>query len=227
MNQAIVIIGGYNSAWPQYLNMARHLEDLSGLQAVGVPLMPWNWWSANKQQEETVRWARHRFGAERLILVGHSAGGLLARLYLQEKPVWGRVYAGHAHVSHLITLGSPHCQYKGAATNWFLPDVANRLAPGTPYAGHIRYTTVTSRYVHGRERGDRKERRAFQAYQFLAGEGAVWGDGAVPISAAHLNGAETLILEGIAHSRKYGRNWYGGSKSAIRSWWQLGSPNGS
>jgi len=214
--------------------MARHLEDLSGLQAVGVPLMPWNWWAANKQQEagellkkleETVNWARHRFGADRLILVGHSAGGLLARLYLQEKPVWGRVYAGHKHVCRLITLGSPHCQDKGTTTNWFLTDMANTLAPGTPYADHVRYTTVAGRYLQGREGGDKRERRAFEAYQFLTGEGAVWGDGIVPIAAARLDGAETLVLQGVAHSRRYGRDWYGGSKRAIRRWWQSGSPD--
>lgn len=193
--------------------------------------MPWNWWSAGNRKEagalllkleETVLWAQRKFDADRLILVGHSAGGLLARLYLQEKPVWGRVYAGHKCVTRLITLGSPHCQDRGATTHWFLTDIANKLAPGAPYADEIQYTAVTSRYLMGRERGDGRERRAFQAYQFLAGEGAVWGDGIVPVSAAGLDGADTLVLEGIAHSRKYGRNWYGGSKATIRAWWQFG-----
>lgn len=234
MKQAIVIIGGYNSAWPQYLNMARHLEDVSGLQAVGVPLLPWHWWAANKQQEagellqkleETTAWAQRKFGADRLALVGHSAGGLLARLYLQEEPVWGRVYAGHEHVSRLITLGSPHCQDKGTAIDWFLTDMANKLAPGTPYADQIHYTTVIGRYLQGRESGERREQRAFRAYQFLTGEGAVWGDGIVPVAAARLDGAETLVLEDVAHSRKYGRNWYGGSRAVIRSWWHSRSPD--
>lgn len=235
MNQAIVIVGGYNSAWPQYLNMARHLEDVSGLQAVGVPLLPWHWWNASKHQEagellhklaETVAWARRRFAAERLVLIGHSAGGLLARLYLSEEPVWGRIYAGHEHVSRLITLGSPHCQDQDTTTNWFLADIANRLAPGTPYANQIQYSAVVGRYLLGRKQGRRSERRAFQAYQFLTGEGAVWGDGIVPLSAARLDGTETLVLDGIAHSRKYGRSWYGGSKAAIRRWWSSRSLDG-
>lgn len=235
MKQAIVIIGGYNSSWPQYLSMARDLEDLAGLQAVGVPLLPTHWWAASRKQEageilqrleETVTWAKRKFGASHLVLVGHSAGGLIARLYLQEKPVWGRVYAGHQHVSRLITLGSPHCQDRGSSTNWFLSDLANTLAPGTPYANHIRYTAVVGRYLRGRETGDRRERRAFRAYQFLTGEGAVWGDGIVPISSAQLDGAETLVLEEVAHSRKYGSDWYGASKRVIRRWWQPASSNG-
>jgi pimeloyl-ACP methyl ester carboxylesterase len=231
MKQAIVVIGGYNSAWLQYLNMARHLEDLSGLQAVGVPLMPWHWWAATKKEEasellqkleETVAWARRKLAADRLVLVGHSAGGLIARLYLHEKPVWGRVYAGLEHVSRLITLGSPHCQDKGASTHWYLSDMANKLAPGTPHADHIQYTAVVGRYLLGREKGDRRERRAFHAYRYFTGEGAVWGDGIVPVAAARLDGTETRVLEGVAHSRKYSRNWYGGSKQVIRSWWKPG-----
>lgn len=231
MRQAIVIIGGYNSAWPLYLSMARHLEDVSGLQAVGVPLMPWDWRAASKRQEasallqkleETVLWAQRRFGADRLTLVGHSAGGLLARLFVQGKPVWGRVHSGHHRVARVVTLGSPHCQDKGTTTNWFLSDAANALAPGIPYADQIRYTAVVGRHIQGCERGQRSERRAFRAYQFLCGVGTAWGDGIVPVSAAGLDGAEALVLEGVVHSRKYGRNWYGGSKAVIRNWWQSG-----
>ena len=51
MKQAIVIVGGYNSLWPVYLEPARSLEDVSGLPAVGVPLMPWHWWSAMQREE--------------------------------------------------------------------------------------------------------------------------------------------------------------------------------
>lgn len=39
-------------------------------------------------------------GAQRLILVGHSMGGLVARAYLRQ--------AGPARVARLVTLGSPH-----------------------------------------------------------------------------------------------------------------------
>lgn len=229
MKQAVVIIGGYNSAWPFYLKMARALEALSGLQAIGVPLMPWHWWDATKTNqagellqklEQTVLWARRRLRADRFVFVGHSAGGLLARLYLQETPVCGRVYAGHEHVSHLITLGSPHCVDKGVQSGWYLTDLANELAPGMPYADHLQYTAVVGRYLLGREAGHRRERRAFEAYRFLAGQGDVWGDGIVPISAAGLDGADPLVLEGVAHSRKYGRNWYGSSKEIVRRWWR-------
>jgi len=230
MRQAIIIIGGYNSLWPYYLKMARDLEDLSGLRAVGVPLMIWDWQKAERRQDaadllrklsETVVWARRRLQAERFILVGHSAGGILARLYLCEQPVWGQVYAGVEHVTEIITLGSPHLSDRGTDSGWFLSDEANRLVPGTPYAGAVRYRIVAGQYLKGRENGTYRERRAFHLYRYFAGRGDIWGDGMVPLQSAGLDGTETLVLEGVAHSGKMGRNWYGGSKAVARRWWPL------
>ena len=34
-----------------------------------------------------------------------------------------------------------------------------------------------------------------------------------------LDGAETLVLDGVTHSRRYGRDWYGGSREIVRRWW--------
>lgn len=228
MKQSLIIIGGYNSLWPSYLRMARDLEDLTGLQAIGVPFMPWHWWVASRDNsasnmlqklQETVHWARRRFQAKQFILVGHSAGGVIARLYLHDGPVWGHTYAGADHVQTLITLGSPHCSDRGTNTGWFLTDEANRLVPGTPYAGRVRYCSVIGHYLQGSETGSYRERRAFGTYHFFAGQGDVWGDGLVPIQCAHLNGAETQLLEGVAHSRKLSRDWYAGSKAIVRRWW--------
>jgi pimeloyl-ACP methyl ester carboxylesterase len=228
MKQAIIIIGGYNSFWTGYLGLARDLEELTGLQAIGVPLMPWYWWTAERAQEatnilqkvrETVIWARRRFQAGEFVLVGHSAGGLIARLYLCEEPVWGESYAGREHVRTVITLGSPHCPERGAETGWFLADEANRLAPGTACSNGVRFRTVGGRYLQGREDGSWQERRAYRNYRFFAGQGRVWGDGTVPVESSRLEGVEALVLDGIAHSRRYGPGWYGGSKEIIRRWW--------
>lgn len=234
MMEAIIIIGGYNSLWPAYLKMARDLEDLSGLQAVGVPLMPWHWWVAGRSNDatillrkvqETVVWARRKFEASQFTLVGHSAGGVIARLYLHEGPVWGCVYGGADHVHTLITLGSPHCGDREDELGWMLADNANRLVPGTPYKGRVRYRAVMGEYLRGNEQGNRKERRAFLTYRFFTGQGDTWGDGIVPIQSARLDGAESLLLEGVAHSRKLSGNWYGGSKALISHWWSVGEPS--
>lgn len=228
MKQAIIVIGGFNSLWPAYLRMARDLEDLTGLRAVGVPLMPWHWWTAGRHEDatdvlrkvvETVSWARRRFQADRFVLVGHSAGGVIGRLYLCERPVWGEVYAGHEHATTLITLGSPHCGSKQTETGWFLTDEANRLVPATPYASQVRYRAVVGRHIRGCATGSYQEHRAFRTYRFFGGDGDIWGDGIVPVHCAELDGADNCILDGVAHSRKVAINWYGGSQDIIRRWW--------
>ena len=232
MKQAIILVGGYNSLWPIYLKMASDLERLSGLPASIVPLMPWHWWSARQTQEatnilrrlaETVARARRKFRADRFILVGHSAGGLIARLYLCDQPVWGRTYAGVEHVTTLVTLGSPHCSTRGTDTGWFLTNKANRLAPGAFYSDRIRYHAIAGQSVQGRRYGRLQERQAFRAYRFFAGQGDIWGDGVVPVRCAGLDGAEMLVLEGIGHSRRSGTSWYGGSPAIVRQWWPEGA----
>jgi pimeloyl-ACP methyl ester carboxylesterase len=228
MNKAIIVIGGYNSFWPSYLKMARDLEDLSGLQVISVPLAPWDWWRAERAKnaanilqklEETVVWARRKFQAGQFILVGHSAGGLIARLYLCDQPVWGTIYAGLEHVATVITLGSPHCSDRGSETGWFLADEANRLAPGAAYARRVSYQPVAGRAIQGHPEGEYRARRAFRSYQFFGGQGDIWGDGTIPVHCATLDGVEALVLDGITHSRKYGAQWYGGSRTIIRRWW--------
>jgi pimeloyl-ACP methyl ester carboxylesterase len=231
MKRAIIVIGGYSSLWPAYLGMARHLADLTGLQAITAPLMPWHWWTAQQAQEatgileklrETVVWARRKVRAGRFILVGHSAGGLIARLYLCEQPVWGQRYAGAGHVETVVTLGTPHCSDRGTDTGWFLADQANRLAPGTPHAPAIRYQAVAGRALQGQQNGSGRQRRAYRTYRFFAGQGDVWGDGTVPIHSARLDGAEAQLLDGVVHSLKHGRAWYGGSPAIVGRWWPGG-----
>ena len=233
MKQAIIIIGGYNALWTAYLGMARHLEDVSGLPAVGVPLAPWHWFKLNRTENgshmlhkvrETVDWARRRLRAERFVLVGHSAGGLLGRLYLHDGPVWGERYAGVEHVDMLITLGSPHCPDKGTRTGWHLTDEANRLVPGVPYADRVRYVTVIGRAVEAHPLGNHEQRRAFHGYQYFSPWNDAWGDGIIPLSSAQLDGAQTVVLDGVTHSRRYGRDWYGASREIVRRWWPKPPP---
>jgi hypothetical protein len=41
----------------------------------------------------------------------------------------------------------------------------------------------------------------------------------VPVESAFLAGAEQQVVDDVVHSRKYGRDWYGGSQEIIRQWW--------
>lgn len=57
------------------------------------------------------------------------------------------------------------------------------------------------------------------SYKSTSGDGSVWGDGIVPISAAHLAGARNLMLPDVFHSPSPGRLWYG-SKWVVEDWSQ-------
>lgn len=233
--QAIVIIPGYNSFWFNYLAMARRLEDVSGLPTTAVPLTPWHWWTATRAEEgselmrrlvDTIGWARRRLPADQFILVGHSAGGLLARLYVSGGEIWGRVYNGSDRISSLVTLGTPHCCDRAPSgtqqpgTGWFLTEAANRLDPPRLRANHIRYLAVAGRRVRARQDGGFRERRAYRMYHLIGGrEDDVWGDGVVPVRCARLDGAENVVLDDVGHSGEFGSHWYGGSEAIIRLWW--------
>jgi pimeloyl-ACP methyl ester carboxylesterase len=63
-----------------------------------------------------------RSGAERLHIVGHSLGGMIARYYVQRM-------GGAAGVDSLVTLGSPH---RGTLTAYLMPTpLARQLRPGS------------------------------------------------------------------------------------------------
>ncbi|WP_214406100.1 esterase/lipase family protein [Pseudonocardia lacus] len=63
-----------------------------------------------------------RTGADRLHLVGHSLGGVIARYYVQRM-------GGSAHVDTVVTLGSPHA---GTMAAHLLPTALGRqLRPGS------------------------------------------------------------------------------------------------
>ncbi|MBL7733298.1 MAG: hypothetical protein JNM88_19175 [Chitinophagaceae bacterium] len=46
-------------------------------------------------------------GKNKVILVGHSMGGLASREYIQNRSIWKEPYVDH-HVAKLLTLGTPH-----------------------------------------------------------------------------------------------------------------------
>lgn len=79
-------------------------------------------------------------GAERLILVGHSMGGLVARAYLQRY--------GEAQVAALLTLGTPHqgsrLAYLGCGEN------ARQMRPGSPWLQALARPTVSTWLIYSR-----------------------------------------------------------------------------
>ncbi|XP_073102036.1 uncharacterized protein [Elaeis guineensis] len=81
-----------------------------------------------------------------LSLIGHSAGGWLARVYMEE--------FGLSHVSLLLTLGSPHMPPpKGLPgvidqTRGLLDYVEKNCAPAV-YTPQLKYVCIAGRYIQG------------------------------------------------------------------------------
>lgn len=170
-------------------------------------------------------------------LVGHSAGGWLARAYLAD-PAFNTPEAiangePNPAVATLTSLGTPHippCRTKardmtGGALTWL-----HNTYPGAYWSeAGVRYVCVAGRAVVGDKDApkDTLARYAYSSYQQVTGEGhAVMGDAVVPCDSCLLQGAATLILDNVYHSmarfgtfdeRHEGVAWYG-SDSVIDSW---------
>ena len=168
----------------------------------------------------------------RVALIGHSAGGWIARAYLSERNYGGKVYNGKERVHSLVTLGSPHGNAPGPAfkgVEW-----ANResIPPG------VRALAVSGSGF----RGDSSGQLTQNAYSFCCNQGTDGtgydGDGVTPIfSALAMEGAEQLVLDGdVTHfpwsdvfggdifapdlarvHKEEGTPWYG-SDEALDQW---------
>ncbi|KAL0425519.1 UNVERIFIED_CONTAM: hypothetical protein Sradi_1086700 [Sesamum radiatum] len=197
-----------------------------------------------KRVEEAVNDAKELAQGSTLSLIGHSAGGWLARVYLQE--------FGISDVSLLLTLGTPHlAPPKGVSgvidqTRGLLDYVEKHCAKAV-YTPEFRYVCIAGRYIQGARLlgssdGDSstaiveidqpvgemtaistsepasttlQARFIGQGYKQVCGQADVWGDGVVPEMSAHLDGALNISLDGVYHSPV-------GSDDETRPWY--GSP---
>jgi pimeloyl-ACP methyl ester carboxylesterase len=154
----------------------------------------------------------------KVTVVGHSAGGVVARLYLSDQPFLGRTYGGHEHVDGLITLGSPHHNVRGGRMRRWVDE----QYPGACFAPQVQYVCVAGKSVQGKRHGAAVERLAYRFYGRLSGAGDAWDDGLVPIASAILPGSRPIILEGVGHYAVWRVPWYG-SPEVIAQWWAAAS----
>ena len=155
-------------------------------------------------------------GGSRVVLVGHSAGGVMGRLFLSPEPFRGVRFNGVEQIKHLITLGSPHRNVRGARIRRWV----DQQYPGAYFAPEVTYTTVAGRAIQGDLQGTLKSRVVHLLYRQLSGDVGEWGDGIVPLTSARLDGARNLVLDDVAHAPTGGRRWYGTS-AVVREWWGM------
>jgi len=229
--QPIVIVGGILSFPTIYSRMRRTLARLTD-RPVGIvevhgyhwlrSLRPAGWVSILKRLDQAVRQAVSQSAGGKIMLVAHSAGGLVARLYLSPEPFLGQTYGGLEYVDGLITLSSPHHYQRRSIHGGWLPGWLEERYPGAYFAPQVNYTSVAGRLIRGNCHGTPRERLAYGLYKELGGDGQVWGDGVVPVSSALLRGSRHLVLEGVSHYAGFGGPWFG-SAQVISRWWDSAS----
>ena len=217
----IVVVGGVTS-WPRnYQEFAGILRELSGSEVYVVPLTPLDWITGYFRGfgqlvfeiATTVDQALLQSKSDKVVLVGHSAGGIASRIYIGgDPPYGGRRYSGHRRVSQLITLGSPH----EVGDNKRLAPIrrVNDLFPGALHTeSRLEYLCVAGNAEDGSE-----SRKVRKRYERFVEDGRVAGDGAVPVGAALLSGAEYMVLDGVHHNKHLG-HWYGSDRETVERWW--------
>lgn len=162
-----------------------------------------------------------------LLIVGHSSGGVAARVLTATEPYEGRRFAGARRVGAIVSLGSPHInamesvgnRWKGSGTATF----ANQHVPGAFWAPRIGYLAVASRWQAARSEGERDgrelaARRFYERTLPPPHAPVIEGDGLIPVEAALLPGAHHIVLDDAAHAPGAGHLWYG-SEDVIDEWW--------
>jgi pimeloyl-ACP methyl ester carboxylesterase len=233
--QPIVILGGFMSFSGFYASMRNALQVLTGqpTTVVDVQSLDWlpsltlaGWRYLLDKLDARVQEATLSSPTGKSTLVGHSAGGVLARLYLSPCSFLGRTYSGLQLVDQLITLGSPHYNRQRWLHGGMLSRWVERRLPGARFSPAVQYISVAGQLTHGRCHGSFAERQAYRFYQAITREGNAWGDGLIPIQSALLQGARHIVLEGVGHSPGFGGPWYG-SEQVVPRWWaaSIDSPN--
>jgi hypothetical protein len=157
------------------------------------------------------------------MVVGHSMGGIIARLAMAPVPLDGRRAGVSDDVGCLVTLGTP---------NRFTPELPwrhagqraaehlQRVSPGAFFAPTTGYLTVGSTRVRPARRPPAGSAAAVLNRVLAAFVGAtpgVAGDGLVGSDRCRLDGARHLEFADVLHGLLYGP-WYGDA-DVIERWW--------
>jgi pimeloyl-ACP methyl ester carboxylesterase len=231
---AVIVIPGYGAPASDYVGLQETLQAALGAGAVVrvVPVTVGTWartlggrpvTPVLELVEKAVGEVVAEVGEERgVCLVGHSAGGWIGRIYLSRTAEYcGRVWGGALWVRKLVCLGTPQRSNEAVTrTNMMF---VNEQCAGCAEED-VEYVCVAGTGLIFEGEGGGKWRfwekgwLARLSYGITDGDGgALVGDGIVPTSAAYLEGAQNVELEGIWHSPASPGPWYGDER-AVAYW---------
>lgn len=172
------------------------------IRTVDIPA--WAWWGTLRENfapalrliSRAAQDLQLATDGQPLTLIGHSAGGRLARLWLAERSYRGIECGGHRLTSAVVMLGAAQRTtepWSRRSVTW-----ANEHLPG-PFYPHVRYITVIGRGLSGRWPLLGTLTPVALNYRTQGGVAEEWGDGVIPLSAASLPGAINCVLDGVWH----------------------------
>jgi hypothetical protein len=212
----IVLFGGFLSQPWVYSGMRDWLAQCTGQKVLVVEagtddwllgVMAKGWTNLLDRLERAVHLAAQGSVTGKITLIGHSAGGVVGRLFLSPAPFRGKSYRGLEFVAHLITLGSPHYNLRGSRMRRWV----QKQYPDSFFAS-VQYTSVAGKVIRGSRHGTPRERWSHTCYRRLGGDGEAWGDGLVPLSSQLLKGSQQIVLDGVSHFTGFGGPWYGSAQ---------------
>ena len=253
----VVLAPGFGNTSSDYAGAVRALErrgfkvivasvargDWVRVFAAGLPNR--DFWRAAAEPEVAYGWYlrrleaalanAHRVSGRGVALVGHSAGGWLAR-HVAEKSAPGVV-------SHLVSLGTPH--FPTPAPGRDMTGGALTAVAAKPLPEATKVICVAGRAVRGLQKERLPEAlaeagiavrpdqaagevavpwevawrvRACESYKEVACEVEVSGDGVVPANFALLGeGAKHVVIDGCFHAMNTPTVWYG-SNRVVDAW---------
>ena len=226
----VVIIGGFLTEPACYWPMRQRLLSRGAARVTIAPVHLPDWalmglvgmGPLSLRGARAIREARSAT-ARPVLVIGHSLGGIVARLAMASRPLDGRRVGVADDVGCLVTLGTPH--RLRPSIPWRHPGVRaldhlERVAPGVYFAPRTAYLTVGSTLADPARRGPVRSLPQLLnrvLIGFVGETPRVRGDGLVGNDLCQLPGARHIELPDVLHGT-LGAPWYGNDQ-VIDRWW--------